>query len=124
MCIFLLKRKFGIEEHINKVGQERCCISVVTLAELYYGAVKSDRAEERMRDVDLISSNFLVLPIDNVIETYGKNKAYLERSGMSIDDFDLLIGSTATNYDLVMVTENTKHFERIPNIKLENWVVR
>lgn len=97
---------------------------MVTLAELYYGAVKSDRAEERMRDVDLISSNFLVLPIDNVIETYGKNKAYLERSGMSIDDFDLLIGSTATNYDLVMVTENTKHFERIPNIKLENWVVR
>lgn len=77
-----------------------------------------------MRDVDLISGNFLVLPIDNAFETYGKNKAYLEKSGISIDDFDLLIGSTATNYNLVMVTENIKHFERIPNIKLENWVIR
>ena len=124
ICIFLLKRKYGIEEHIRMIGQERCCISVITLAELYYGAAKSNRVEERMQDVDLISSNFIVLPIDNAIETYGKNKAYLEKNGMSIDDFDLLIGSTATNYNLVMVTENTKHFERIPNIRLENWVVR
>ena len=77
-----------------------------------------------MKDVELISKNFIVLPIDNAIETYGINKAYLESKGMSIDDFDLLIGSTATNYNLIMVTENIKHFERIQNIRIENWVVR
>ena len=124
ICIFLLKNKYGIRERIQKVGQEHCCISVITLAELYYGAAKSDRKEERLKDVELISRNFIVLPIDNVIETYGINKAHLESKGMSIDDFDLLIGSTAINYNLIMVTENSRHFERIPNIRLENWVVR
>ncbi|MBQ2572967.1 MAG: PIN domain-containing protein [Bacteroidales bacterium] len=124
ICIFLLKNKYGIREHIQKIGQEHCCISVITLVELYYGAAKSDRKDERMKDVELISKNFIVLPIDNAIETYGINKAYLESKGMSIDDFDLLIGSTATNYNLIMVTENIKHFERIPNIRIENWVVR
>ena len=124
ICIFLLKNKYGIREHIQKIGQEHCCISVITLVELYYGAAKSDRKDERMKDVELISKNFIVLPIDNAIETYGINKAYLESKGMSIDDFDLLIGSIATNYNLIMVTENIKHFERIPNIRIENWVVR
>lgn len=41
-----------------------------------------------------------------------------------ISDFDLLIGSTAVENDMIMVTENTKEFKRIKNIKIENWVVR
>lgn len=45
----------------------------------------------------------------------------LESEGKRIDDFDILIGSTAVKNNLVMVTDNIKHLERIPNIKIENW---
>jgi tRNA(fMet)-specific endonuclease VapC len=48
----------------------------------------------------------------------------LRREGIGISDFDLLIGATAISNDLIMVTENIKEFERISNIKLENWVQR
>jgi tRNA(fMet)-specific endonuclease VapC len=41
-----------------------------------------------------------------------------------ISDFDLLIGTTATENELIMVTENTSEFERIQNIKIENWIIR
>lgn len=48
-------------------------------------------------------------------------KAELEAKGMRIDEFDLLIGATAVFNKMVMVTSNVKHFERIPEIQIENW---
>lgn len=124
ICIYLLKNKYGIREHIIRVGCENCYISEITVAELYYGASKSGRKEEQLKDIDFLSSLFNVLPIDMSLETYGDIKAELERNGIRIDDFDLLIGASAVFSDIVMVTENVKHFDRIPNIKLEKWVER
>jgi len=55
---------------------------------------------------------------------YGKEKARLSTLGKNIGDFDLLIGSTAVENELIMVTENTSEFERIKNIKIQNWIKR
>jgi tRNA(fMet)-specific endonuclease VapC len=56
--------------------------------------------------------------------TYGKEKARLRKTGTMISDLDLFIGCTAIENDLIMVTENKSEFERISEIKLENWVDR
>ena len=51
-----------------------------------------------------------------------KKNARLRKIGRTIDDFDLLIGSTAVELNLTIVTNNVAHFENISNIKLENWI--
>ncbi len=55
---------------------------------------------------------------------YTKVKAHLRRAGLLIDEFDMLIGSSAVHHGYIMVTENLDHIERIPGIEIENWVER
>ena len=62
-----------------------------------------------------------IVPIFHAIDLYAKEKARLKKSGISIDDFDLLIGVTVIANKLVMVTNNTSHFQRIHKIILEDW---
>lgn len=64
-----------------------------------------------------------IVPIFDSLETYASKKSELRRNGQLIDDFDLLIGATAVYNDLILVTDNEKHFRRL-QIKLENWVDR
>ncbi|MBR1466220.1 MAG: type II toxin-antitoxin system VapC family toxin [Bacteroidaceae bacterium] len=124
ICIFLLKNKYKVREKIVEVGTDRCFVSEISLAELYYGASKSDRKTERLKDVEFIENIFQILPVYPVLHLYGDNKIFLEREGKRIDDFDLLIGTTAVANKLVMVTDNVSHLERIPNIQIENWIIR
>ena len=55
------------------------------------------------------------------MDTFGELKAKLEKSGKTIDDMDLLIGSTALTHNLILVTNNISHFERIEGLEIENW---
>lgn len=57
-----------------------------------------------------------------MLDFYAEEKARLMKSGNLIDDFDLLIGSTAVVHEMTMVTNNETHFERIKGIKIKNWV--
>lgn len=124
ICIFLLKNRYGVAERIRSVGWGNCFISDITLAELYYGASNSGRKDEKMCGVKYIEELFSPLSIHEVLEVYADSKSILNKNGMPIDDFDLLIGATAIAYGLVLVTENTKHLSRIPGIKIENWINR
>jgi tRNA(fMet)-specific endonuclease VapC len=65
-----------------------------------------------------------IIPILDAIPTYGKEKTRLQKAGKMISDFDLLIGCTSIANDLTLITDNIKEFERINNIKIENWVIR
>ncbi|MBR1404177.1 MAG: type II toxin-antitoxin system VapC family toxin [Treponema sp.] len=121
ICISLLKNKYGIREKVIAAEPRNCFISEITIAELYYGAAKGERKAERAKDVEFIASKFEVLPIFPALELFGNLKAELETDGNRIDDFDILIGSTALVNNLVMVTDNEKHLSRLPNITIENW---
>lgn len=124
ICIYFLKNLYGVPEKIKAIGNKNCFISDITLVELYYGASNSDHKEQKMRGVKAIEKYFTVISIQKALENFGDNKAYLKKQGNLIDDFDLLIGSTAVACDLIMVTENVKHLERIPKIQIENWIKR
>ena len=69
----------------------------------------------------ILEQLFNVISIRDSVELFGSNKAYLKSKGILIDDFDILIGSTAIKHDLIMVTENIKHLSRLPGISVENW---
>lgn len=107
------------------MGKENCFISEITVAELKFGVENSsdDKREANRRIVEAFIQKFNILPIYNCLDNYAIEKARLKKSGKPIDDFDLLIGSTAIVNDLIMVTNNLNHFNRIENIGLEDWTV-
>ncbi|MFT6054124.1 MAG: tRNA(fMet)-specific endonuclease VapC [Roseivirga sp.] len=61
------------------------------------------------------------MPIFDALDIYASEKARLRKSGKPVDDFDLLIGASAISNNMIPVTNNVKHFERLENIKIENW---
>ena len=123
ICIFFLQGKYGIKEKIQKVGRKNCCISEITIAELLYGAAYS-QSEKHKHDVEIVLENLTIVPLYDTLPTYAEVKAQLRRAGLQIEEFDMLIGSSAVHHGYVMVTENVSHFERIPGIEIENWVER
>ena len=124
ICIHFFKGKFDLIDKLTKIGIENCAISEITLAELIFGAENSANPEKNHDLIEKLVAQTTILPIFNSILQYGKQKARLRKKGKMISDFDLLIGCTAIENNLVMVTENVKEFNRIHGIKIENWVKR
>ncbi len=124
ICVFLFRNKYGIAEKLNQIDASACFISEVTIAELKYGAYKSGRKEENLALLDRFISKVNVVPFADSIEFFAQEKNRLRAQGTPIDDFDLLIAASAYSNDLVLVTDNLKHFQYVEGLKLENWVKR
>ena len=123
ISVFYLRGKHNINKKLKEViGYDNCFISEITLVELKYGAELSGRVEENMNSVNDFASKIGILPIFNSLDLYAKEKARLKKIGYLIDDFDLLIGCSSIKNNLLLVTNNENHFERIENIKIENWI--
>lgn len=120
VCIEIIKYNERVLDKVEAVGAENCFVTDITVAELFYGAAKSDRPDH-YDDVDNILKSFDLKPILPSLRFYGENKALLEKQGRMIGEFDLLIGSCAVYHKFVMVTSNLKHFDHIPSIELEDW---
>jgi tRNA(fMet)-specific endonuclease VapC len=124
ICIHFLRGKYGLIEKFEQLGTESFAISEITLAEFVFGAENSKNPQKNLDLIEVFANQVAVLPIFSAIYLYGKEKARLRSRGLQISDFDLLIGCTAIEKDLIMVTENLKEFQRISGIRLENWVTR
>lgn len=124
ICVFILRQKYGVGERMLQAGVSNCFISELTYAELLYGAECSDNPEKNKALIGRFLSRIRVIPIKDAIPLFAKEKARLRKDGTLVEDFDLLIGTTAVKGGLTMVTENTRHFQNIDGIQLDNWVVR
>jgi tRNA(fMet)-specific endonuclease VapC len=97
-------------------------ISIITYGELLYGAKKSTMAERNLSKVYMIKNIFPIIDIDlPVIEAFGDLKAKYGKKGIVIADFDLLIAATALTHNQILVTSNVKHFNKIRELRIENW---
>lgn len=124
VCAFLFRGKYGVERRISDIGLDNCHISIITYAELYYGCETSDDFAYNFGILSEFADNIDIVGIENSISTFASEKARLRRLGTMIDDFDLLIGSTAIAHGMTLVTENTKHLARLHGISIENWIDR
>jgi tRNA(fMet)-specific endonuclease VapC len=125
ICVFYLRDKYEVEKKIKGIGGlNNCIISEITLAELKFGAELSERRDENMQTIEDFSQSTTILPIFSSLGLFAREKARLKRSGILIDDFDLLIGCSAVTNQLILVTENEKHLNRLNSIVIENWIVR
>lgn len=121
ICIYYMKGLYDLNKKFEKVGYENCFISEITIAELKFGVENSQKPEKNKKALNNFLSGMQVIPIFEALDTYAKEKARLRKAGILIDDFDLLIGSTAVSHDMIMVTNNLSHFERIEGINIEDW---
>lgn len=120
-CISFIKGKHKVREKIYDTKAENCFVSEITIAELKYGAAKSDQYEKHAAEAEHIERIFTVVPIRPHFDQFAKEKVRLQKSGTLIPDFDLLIGTTAVSGNFILVTNNEKHLSRIENIHIENW---
>lgn len=123
ICIYFLNGMFNLKEQIGIRGFENCAISEITIAELKYGIAKSSRREENALALESFQSQIEILPIFPALDVYASEKARLKTKGSIIDDFDLLIGSTAIFHNMVLVTKNISDFNRLSGIVIEDWTV-
>ncbi|ALO15614.1 tRNA(fMet)-specific endonuclease VapC [Salinivirga cyanobacteriivorans] len=122
ICIHYFKGQFALKEKVEKAGFENFAISEITLAELIYGAEKSQKVEKNLQVVEEFADKIKILPILPCLKIYGKEKARLKSIGKTVGDLDLFIGSTAIANNMIMVTRNIREFERMGGITVENWI--
>ena len=98
--------------------------SAITVGEMVFGAQRSHRREYLLSQLnELLWPNLQILPFDHAAaQTYGRLRAELERAGTPLAEPDLRIGAIALTRDLTVVTGNTRHFSRIPSLRVENWI--
>ena len=97
-------------------------ISMITYAELVFGAKRSGNEQKNMIKVNRIREIYPVEELNiGIMELFADIKANMYSKAMRIEDMDLFIAATAIYNDLTLVTNNTKHFKNIPLLKLENW---
>lgn len=95
-------------------------ISVVVLHELYWGAYRSARVEHNLAQVDALAFPVLDLDLDDAREA-GRLRAELAAVGLPIGGYDLLIAGQARARGLIVVTANTREFERVVGLNFEDW---
>lgn len=123
ICVFYLRGNPTVREKLHSVGRKACGISEITIFELRFGAENSDDPPEGHRRIDSFLRGLEVVPVIDTANRYAKEKTRLRKLGIPLhDEFDLLIGVTALEYNYTLVTDNTKHFARFENIQLENWL--
>ncbi len=121
--IYFLNGHEAVVESFKAHASRPKAISVVTYGELVYGAHKSRRTAENLAKVRRLAELYPVIDVSRAImDSFGEIKASLSSGGITVDDFDLQIGCTALALNYCVVTNNQKHFQKIPGLKVENWV--
>ena len=122
ICIYYLKGLYNLNEKINNVGSENCYISEITVAELKFGVENSKQKKKNREVLDIFLNGIKIVPIFNALDFYAVEKSRLRKKGKTVDDFDLLIGASAVSNNMILITNNIKHFKNIKDIKIENWI--
>ena len=119
---YLNQRYPGVTERVRSANPEELVLSAVALAELRYGADKSQHPARNHARIDVIAREVPFADFDAAAAAaFGRLRAALERQGAPIGPYDMLIASQAISRDLVLVTDNVDEFGRISGLKLENW---
>lgn len=123
ICIYIINRKPArIFEHFAGLHIGEIAISSITGAELSFGVAKSD-SQRNQQALEKFLAPVEILPFDEAaMRCYGTLRSPLERKGQSIGALDLLIAAHAQALDVTLVTNNLREFQRVPNLRLENWI--
>jgi tRNA(fMet)-specific endonuclease VapC len=123
ICIYVIKQKpISILKNFNE-NANQMAISVITVAELLHGVEKSKYQAKNLKIVEDFISRLEVIDykIDDA-KQYGIIRTDLEKRGQIIGVNDLHIAANAINNGLIVVTNNTKEFDKVSGLRVENWI--
>jgi tRNA(fMet)-specific endonuclease VapC len=122
-CIFLKNKKpIHVLEKLRSVLNQDVYLSSVTIAEMQFGVYNSQSIEKNRISLTEFLAPFQIIDFDDRdAEYFGKIRAELKQKGELIGPYDMLIAAQALARRLILVTNNTKEFRRIPEIVIEDW---
>ena len=123
ICIYIIKQKpLSVIQKFMAHNISEICVSSITYAELMHGVEKSQAKEKNKIALTLFLSNIQILNFTSeAAEEYGKLRSDLERNGTPIGPMDMLIAAHAKTENLIVVTNNTREFQRVNNLMIEDW---
>ncbi len=124
ILIYWLNNKYPrIDRMLRDAGTKNIYISSISIAELFYGAYHSSFPDKNIALVRDLASSMNIIDFDSeAAEIFGELKNDLKKGGQIINDSDLFIAATAIANKLILVSNNEKHFRRIKQLSLENWI--
>ncbi len=123
IVIYVMKKRPVEVLGVFNQNTSRMAISTITLSELYHGAEKSAKVHENLAVIEEFSSRLEVLPYGPKASQHcGSIRAALEKMGQIIGVNDLHIAAHARSEGLVLVTNNVDEFQRVPSLRIENWI--
>jgi len=126
ICIYIIKQKpKNIIERFRQAQVSEIGVSSITLSELEYGVMKSAIPEQNKLALAQFIAPIEISAYDDVAaQHYGVIRAHLEREGTPIGSLDMLIAAHALSQNSVLITNNESEFNRVSNLKIENWINR
>ena len=125
IVIYTIKNRPERVREVFKRHSGQMAISAVTFGELIYGAERSSQPERNLNDIEGMIARLEVLPFDELAAAhFGQLRAELARAGTPIGPYDQMIAGHARALGLVLVTNNVDEFERVPGLRIENWVLQ
>lgn len=123
VCVDILNRRYpSVTERVRSSPPQDLCLSSVVVAELRYGADRSQRRAENHERIDVLTAEIQCLDFDlEAARVYGHIRSTLEASGAPIGPYDMMIAAHALSLELTVVTDNEKEFRRISGLEIENW---
>ena len=123
ICIYVIKHKpEKVFQKLENIDPRDVCISSVTYAELVCGVEKSSDVERNRVALSLLLSNIEIVSFDvDAANAYGKIRADLESKGTPIGPLDTMIAGHAVSLGCTIVTNNTREFSRVNDLKIDNW---
>ena len=124
ICSYILKnRPPSVKARFDELGCDVRALSTVVLAELYYGAARHPKGLAIRRDIDDFSSRLDVIAWDEAAaEHYGAIRAALEKEGNPVGAMDMMIAAHARSRGATLVSNNTRHFQKVPGLIIADWV--
>ncbi len=122
VCVGVLKSNAAVVSRFKHYAATELCLCSVVKAELYYGARAGAAVAKNLANVERFCRPFASLSFDDACaKAYGTLRADLRRRGQLIGPNDLMIAAIALTHELTLVTHNTREFERVPGLGLEDW---
>lgn len=112
----------NVVRRLAQIRQEDVFTSAITVGELAYGAALRRLADLNRKIASLLATLPVVSFDESAAYVYGTTRANLEAHGRTLSDPDLRIASIALAHELILVTGNERHFRRLPDLHLENWL--
>lgn len=127
ICIFLLNQRSGFENIVRRLDgmrREDIGISAITVAELEFGVAASKKQHDNTKRLERFLLEFEVIAFDRAsAAAYGPLRSMLQAQGTPIGPMDFLIAAHALALNATLVTNNTREFQRVPGLSLEDWLM-